>query len=108
MEEVKFRAWDVMYRRWVQWEDLKEYKINTISEGVENRIWVQYTGLKDRNNVEIYEGDLCMDYLGNVHQIEKSSFTDDNSGICGYGYVFSSREIFESLEVIGSIYNNTR
>ena len=75
MREIKFRAWDHTLRFMVRrienhWSDTKTLRCFGDYLSMRERFTVmQYTGLKDENGKEIYEGDL-LDYgYGRVIQV---------------------------------------
>ena len=112
MREIKFRAWDVIKSVMRTWE---EHPV-TICERIENEdtYWVmQYTGLKDKNVKEIYEGDI-VEYFTQKGEERDIVFWID--GLGAWGLIPSNRSISkgemlfsvgaESLSVIGNIHEN--
>ena len=58
MREIKFRFWDKHNEKFIYCDlfDINKGVLSSVNE--EDHIPQQYTGLKDMNGVEIYEGDI--------------------------------------------------
>jgi uncharacterized phage protein (TIGR01671 family) len=101
MREIKFRVWDEGMM--VPWDDLKEWECN-LSELNELRL-MQYTGLKDKNGQEIYEGDVCKD--SEEHTIGRIK---SHPGYFSFMGCVMGIDMLDQgniqLEVIGNIYEN--
>ncbi|MFL2114407.1 YopX family protein [Leuconostoc carnosum] len=66
MREIKFRAWftrDEKYIKPMTIQNMIHQKVSTFSLSVlyNEVVFEQYTGLKDFNGAEIYEGDILQD-----------------------------------------------
>jgi uncharacterized phage protein (TIGR01671 family) len=118
MREIKFRAW---YKPKKKMYTLSLESINfetkllgvyTIGEGYQQlRIsdfeLMQYTGLKDKNGKEIYEGDLldCNGGIGKVVYLnEEAAFRVELN--VPHACWFDSLDIWADEEIIGNIYEN--
>ncbi|OCA84452.1 hypothetical protein A8F94_17290 [Bacillus sp. FJAT-27225] len=117
MREIKFRAWDNRNKFMHDWDSLKStWKFSAI-ETHEFLTFLQYTGLKDKNGREIYEGDVVEERwhnpLAGGQNVDRYEVTLAPSTL--YIMKHSSgeqrwdRTLFmrgNHVEVIGNIYDN--
>lgn len=122
--EIKFRSWDKISKVMCQVAELSFWDpdldndtiIYDLSSGFNHRYiskedieLLQYTGLKDCNNKEIYEGDIvkCEDGIGTIYFHQKGYWFvyQPNALLAKFGICKMVKD-YDCIEVIGNIYEN--
>ncbi|MEK5425346.1 YopX family protein [Cytobacillus sp. FSL R7-0680] len=121
MREIKFRAWDKSRKEMEYINNMYWFEENGVDD-INNNVFLdfmQYTGLKDKNGKEIYEGDEVE--LNDFDSLRTGGHTEDNilqgevSFSCGAWIVITERGHYdlynalvndEEFEIIGNIYEN--
>lgn len=133
--EIKFRAWDEKYKQFADYEEIEEclscqnrdgwkssdgmgccFGINAV-ELLADCIVEQYTGLKDKNGKEIYEGDIVEEDIDFNSKMTDGTFRYkvywNEDELCWSLYPISSESIHNDLwelnssrRVIGNIHEN--
>ena len=132
MREIKFRAWDISNKKMLiqkekynDFEDLTNFlqfevwDLLDCDEDKKNIILMQFTGLKDKNGKEIYEGDI-VEIKEETHKRLQGFKGQKYKVIFNEGSFEIKREInigieqnnlgtvnsYICLEIIGNIYEN--
>lgn len=107
MREIKFRAWRIPSKEWWDHEGVLSLLMlhgrvldrTADDKGYLNNFAIeQYTGLKDRNGVEIYEGDVVLVPYNYIGSVEVRWAGGGKYNIASYNII--------KLKVIGNIHEN--
>ena len=117
----KLRAWDKQYERMSYGEveyfnDSIKYRFDYFYTGADEDVeFMQSTGIKDKNGVEIYEGDILKLHAIFLAPDDKIGYIE-YSPKYGYSIIFEGNRLYRqeywastnklNYEVIGNIYEN--
>ena len=108
MREIKFRAWGGGVIIPWEWLDKSLNDVWTALNAQQytnpDPVLMQYTGLKDKNGVDVYESDVVKNDRGETSIIEWGCFPN----MAGFQVTSPYINIFDSksIEIIGNIYES--
>jgi uncharacterized phage protein (TIGR01671 family) len=132
--EIKFRVWDIAENNWVHPKNVNLYtesegnKLNFIVGGIATSglIFQGFTGLKDKDGKDIYEGDICSWIeMEGIVKLEKKGFVRFDGGRFevgnhnGYGGdwedlgillhpYWNNKEAQNTFKIIGNVYDKRK
>ena len=114
MREIKFRAWDKINKDMfnvesINFQERRVYRDVVSYREFNNVELMQYTGLKDKNNKEIYEGDILFESFGERYYkvvFENGGFRAEFKGDFDEHSFDLIDVVAQGCEIVGNIYEN--
>lgn len=120
MRPIKFRFWDGKHMEYEPGDEPGDLQVTLINKVFTEGVWMQFTGLLDKNGKEIWEGDVVNALLSgfldenfvSVIEVQNGCFgirsIEDGILVEGKGKFksFDGCDTTKRIEVIGNIYEN--
>jgi uncharacterized phage protein (TIGR01671 family) len=125
VRDIRFRAWNVITKTMIDLKKITPLALNMDTDGLfipfsDGLLLMQYTGLKDKNGKEIYEGDILSpgytedELFVVVFDDTKARFAEKrvskkyptHAGFIMDGSFLRTNMLSQKVEIIGNIYEN--
>lgn len=103
MRAIRFRVWNKQNK--TMYPSAPLYKCNFTTSNFDEYVVMQYTGLKDGYDKEIYEGDIILSIQSNIkYVVEFNKLEAAFLAVAKASYIPSRG--WKEAEVMGNIYEN--